>query len=140
MKMITLILALFISMSHLRAQSLEPGIWKGKVAFKINGIELPPNADEDCILPHEAKDVKASITKNLKKKGCTIDKWNVKNQNLDVTLSCKNDDLDAKGNLNGQFSQKNYTLAGEVEGTFKKMLPAKAHVELKGEWIKACYK
>lgn len=141
MKIISfLILSLLLFNFSSEAQVLKPGVWKAKVSFKVNGIPLPSSEEEDCILPHEVKDVKSSITKNLKKKGCVLTKWNIKGQNLDAALTCDSEDLVATGTLKGQFTASSYKLNGEAKGTYKKMLPASAVIELKGEWLKACEK
>ncbi len=142
MKKKSLILLVLLSFFGLAAksQSIQNGIWKGRVSFNLNGIQLPTKEDEDCILPHEAQDIKTSIVKNLKKNGCSLMTWKVKNQNLEASLKCKNKDLDATGRLKGVFSKKSYNLKGEVQGTFKEMLPASATLELQGEWLKACPK
>ncbi len=121
-----------------QAQVLKPGIWKAKASFKVNGLPLPSSDEEDCVLPHEVKDVKASITKNLKKNGCVLTKWDVKNKNIDAALSCDSDDLVATGTIKGSYTVSSYKLDGEAKGTYKKMLPASAVIELRGEWLKAC--
>lgn len=122
------------------AQSMKPGIWKAKVKFKVNGIPLPETEDEECIPPHEARDVKTAILKDLQKKGCELKTWEVHGQNLNASLKCKNKDLDANGKLKGHFTKRTYNLEGQAKGRYKKMLPAVAKVEMTGEWIQACDK
>lgn len=124
--------------SLLWSQTLKPGIWKGQASFTVNNIPLPSTQDEDCILPHEVKDIKGSLVKNLKKQGCSLTKWEVKGQKIEASLVCKGQNIDATGSLKGQFSEKSYKLSGGAKGTFKEMLPAMAQVELHGEWVKAC--
>lgn len=121
-----------------QAQTLKPGFWKAKVNFKVNGIPLPSSDEEDCILPNEVKDVKASIVKNLKKNGCELTKWDIKGQNLQAALVCKSDDLDAVGSLTGVVSSAKYTLNGQAKGTYKQMLPATAIIKIKGDWVRDC--
>lgn len=132
------LLICLVTPSLLCAQTLKPGIWKGQASFTVNNIPLPSTQDEDCILPHEVKDVKGSLVKNLKKQGCSLTKWEVRGQKIEASLVCKGQDIDATGSLKGQFSDKSYKLSGEVKGTFKEMLPAIAQVELQGEWVKSC--
>lgn len=132
-----LLLGLLMGLTS-EAQVLKPGIWKAKASFKVNGLPLPSSDEEDCVLPHEVKDVKASITKNLKKNGCVLTKWDVKNKNIDAALSCDSDDLVATGTIKGSYTASSYKLDGLANGTYKKMLPASAVIELRGEWLKAC--
>jgi hypothetical protein len=139
MKLLFTIL-IFCFSQQVFSQTLKPGVWKAKVAFKVNGITLPSKEDEDCILPHEVKDVKTSIVKNLKRYGCVLDKWIVKGEKLDAALTCKSDDLDATGSLSGTVNQTHYKLSGEAKGTYQQMLPATAIIDLQGDWQKACDK
>ena len=127
-----------LSVFSATAQSLRPGVWKGRVSFKVDGIPMPPTEDEDCILPSEARDVKGSIVKNLTKKGCELTSWNVEGQNLTASLKCKSDEINAKGKLKGHFSKEDYTLKGDARGKYRNMLPTVATVELRGKWVKAC--
>jgi hypothetical protein len=131
---------LFLFVNFANAQSIDSGVWKGHVQFEVEGLPLPPKDEEDCILPHEAKNVKASIEKNLKKQGCVLTKWEVKGQSLSASLTCKNPDIDAKGSLSGKFTAKSYELQGEASGHYKEMLPATAKLTLRGQWVKACPK
>ena len=123
-----------------QAQTLKPGFWKAKVNFKVNGLPLPASDEEDCILPSEVKDVKASIVKNLKKNGCELSKWDIKGQNLKSSIVCRSDDLDATGSLNGTVTDTKYSLNGDAKGTYKQMLPATAIISIQGEWVKPCDK
>lgn len=133
------IFSLFISVK-LYAQSFEPGLWQSKESVKIAGISLPSTSDEECLTPAQTKDAKATIEKELKKKGCQLNSWVVKNKKLDAAITCKNKDLDATGKLSGPFTNKYYELKGEAEGTYKQMIPAVADISLSGQWIKKCPK
>jgi hypothetical protein len=136
----TLILSIsiFILTPTLYAQSIAPGLWKAKTSFILSGLPLPSSENEECILPEEAKDIKSSITSELKKNGCTLKKWEIKGQNLKASLICKNKEVDAEGTIQGKFSDKSYELNGEAEGTYQSMIPATATVKLTGKWVKAC--
>lgn len=123
---------------QLWAQSLEPGLWKSKTSVKLNGLPLPPSSNEECISSSQAKDAKAAIEKELKKQGCSLSNWVVKNQQLNAIVSCKNDDIEAVGKLHGEFSRKQYELRGEAKGKYKKVLPAVAALKLSGQWLKRC--
>lgn len=133
-----LILSLLLLNLSVQAQTLKPGVWKGKVTFRVNGIPLPSTQDEDCILPHEVKNIKSSISKNLKKRGCSLTKWDIKGQKLEAALICKNKELDATGSMHGNFTEKHYKLEGEASGTYREMLPASATLVLQGDWVKTC--
>jgi hypothetical protein len=122
------------------AQSLTSGVWKAKISFNLNGLPLPPSEEQDCILPNEVKDVRASIEKNLKKKKCELTKWVVKGKKVEASLTCNSDELEATGNLKGEFSKKSYHLKGEASGTIKNILPATATIDIQGNWISACEK
>lgn len=134
---LTIAMILFSS-SLLQAQSLEPGVWKAKTSFKLNGVPLPSSEDEECVSAGEAKDAKATIAKELKKKGCELTKWTIKGKKLEASLVCKSDELEAKGNLRGEFSKKSYELQGDAKGTYQNVLPSTATVQLSGQWVKAC--
>lgn len=126
--------------AQLFAQSFEPGLWKSKESLELNGITLPAHEAEECITKNQAKDAKGTIERELKRRGCSLTKWTVKNQQLDAAIICKNEDMDAVGNLQGEFSPKSYNLNGGAKGTFKQVLPATAVLKLSGKWIKACPK
>lgn len=138
MKLLFFILVIFSV--KLYAQSFEPGLWKSKESVKIAGIPLPSSSDEECLTPSQTKDAKATIQKELNKKGCQLDSWVVKNQKLDASITCKNKDLDAVGKLGGDFTSKRYELKGKAEGTYKQMIPAVADISLSGQWVKKCQK
>ncbi len=133
-------LALVISSGSLLAQSFEPGMWTSKESLELNGIPLPASTDEECITASQAKDAKATIEKELKKKGCSLTKWTYKNQKLDAAIKCDNKDMNAVGNLAGKFTLKSYDLTGEAKGTYKEILPAVAVLKLSGQWTSYCKK
>ena len=133
--------AIFIILScQLYAQSFEPGFWTTKESLEVSGVALPASSNEKCIAENQAKDAKASIEKELKKRGCVLTEWIVINQKLDAAIKCDNDDIQATGKLHGQFTRKNYDLEGHAEGTFKQTLPATAVLKLSGHWVKKCPK
>ncbi|MGZ5280174.1 MAG: DUF3617 domain-containing protein, partial [Pseudobdellovibrionaceae bacterium] len=101
---IWILLWLLLCTLTLKAQSLKPGVWKAKSSFQLNGIQLPSSEDEECVTATEAKDAKSTIAKELKKNGCELTKWMVKGKKIEASLVCKNNEMDAKGNLHGQFS------------------------------------
>ena len=120
------------------AQALQPGLWKTKSVFTVSGITLPSSNGEDCVTAEEAKDIKLTITKELKKNGCNLDSWKIKNSHLDAALTCKNDQLDAKGALSGIYTSKSYSLSGKANGVIQGSLPASAEIQLVGTWSKEC--
>lgn len=128
---------LFLSM-NLAAQSIAPGVWEAKSSFKLNGVPLPGGEDQECVTAADAKDAKITITKELKKRGCVVTKWDIKGKNLDAALKCENDDMNAIGRIKGTFSDKSYKLSGDAEGTYKNVLPAEATLALEGRWLKKC--
>ncbi len=133
-------LALSISIQPIWAQSFEPGLWTSKESLELNGLPLPSSTDEECIAADQAKDAKATIEKELKKKGCSLTKWTYKNQKLDAAIKCDNKDMNAVGKLSGKFSQKSYDLKGEAKGTYQEILPAVAVLKLSGQWVSYCKK
>ncbi|AZZ36293.1 hypothetical protein CIK05_05645 [Bdellovibrio sp. qaytius] len=139
MKQVLMYVILFSSV-QIWAQSFEAGLWKSKESLELNGIPLPSSSDEECITKEQAKDAKATIEKELKKKGCTLTKWNYKNQNLDAAITCNNKDMVASGKLTGPFTSKSYKLTCEATGTYKDVLPAVAELKLSGERVSACSK
>jgi hypothetical protein len=133
--------ALFILLS-LKAfsQSMKPGLWKTTTAFKLNGIPLPTKDSDGCVSAKEAKDAKKTITDGLKKDGCELTKWEIQSGNLQASLSCKNKDIEAKGDLHGKFTEKHYELEGDATGTYMNAIPSAATVRLTGTWVKSCKK
>lgn len=138
MKTILIFLSVSFFFHFSSAQSLTPGVWKAQTSFNLNGIPLPPSESEECVSKESAKDVKETITKELKKKGCELTKWNLKGEKLEASLTCKSDDLDAKGNLKGKVTSKSYSITGNAEGTYKNLLPSSATLALNGQWNKPC--
>lgn len=139
MKKIIFVL-LFSFESFSLAQSMKPGLWKTNSSFKLNGIQLPGNETQACISADEAKDAKETITKSLKKDGCQLTKWAVKDRQLEAGVACNNKDIEARGSLRGTLAEKSYSLEGDAEGTFKKVLPSVATLKLTGTWVKGCKK
>lgn len=139
-KIFVKLLFIFILFSHLQlqAQSFQAGLWKSKESLKVNGIPLPSSSDEECITKDQAKDAKATIEKELKRKGCSLTKWVLKNNNLDASIKCNNKDIDATGSLSGPFASKSYNLKGEARGKYKKVIPAVAELKLSGERVSDC--
>ena len=88
-KMKFLIIAMLLQIPiQLFAQSFEPGLWKSKESLELNGVSLPDFKAEECITPSQAKDSKATIEKELKRRGCSLTKWMVKDQKLDGLAAC----------------------------------------------------
>lgn len=135
--MITLIL---FSVFHLQtfAQSFEPGVWKDSSQFTVNGVPLPNDKKEECITKEQAKDVKQTITHDLKKIGCSIAKWKVTGPKLEAVLDCETDQLTAQGTVKGSFTKKSYELRGEATGMIKDIFPAEATLKLSGKRLRAC--
>ncbi|MGZ3692284.1 MAG: DUF3617 domain-containing protein [Pseudobdellovibrio sp.] len=136
--MLRLFLALFFFSGSLYAQSLESGLWKSQDSFEVNGLAMPQSSHENCVTEAQAKDAKSTIEQQLKKQGCSVSKWNVKNNKLDASLSCKNKDIEATGTISGSFSAKVYNLKAEANGTFRQVMPATAVIRLSGQWMKKC--
>lgn len=123
---------------YLPAQTLEPGLWKTSTSLDLNGIPLPDSDDEECITKDQTKDVKTTIEKGLKRKGCTLTKWMMKGEKLKASLNCKNNDVDAVGKLTGTVTKKSYDLHAEAQGKYKGTIPATAEIKLTGQWVKKC--
>jgi hypothetical protein len=130
---------ILLPFSFAEAQSIKPGLWKATTTLSLNGITLPASTDEECVSAEKAADAKATISKELEKKGCSISAWNLKGKRLESILVCKNNDLEAQGHLRGQLSNESYDLQGDAEGTFKK-IPASATLKLVGRWTNKCAK
>lgn len=137
--MLKIIVALLLGSSGAFAQNMQPGLWRAKTVLALNGIPLPASEDEECITKEETKDAKQTITDELKKKGCSLTKWDLKGKKLEAALKCQNNDLQAEGTLKGTVTEKSYALKGEAEGTFK-MIPSFATLDLSGKWLKTCKK
>lgn len=136
----TLMLSVLFFSVQAFGQSFEPGLWKSKESLELNGIPLPSSKDEECITKDQAKDARATIEKELKRKGCSLTKWDYKNNNLDAAIKCNNDDMKATGKLSGPFTRKSYNLKGQAKGTYRDFLPAVADLELSGERVSKCVK
>jgi hypothetical protein len=139
MKIFFITLICLTSLTKAYAQVLTPGIWKAKSSFKLNGLPLPGNDEEECITGDQAKDVKKTIEKGIKEKGCVLTKWKVKGSKLEASLSCQGKNLKAEGHLQGDVSPKSYNLSGEATGSLKGF-PTFADIKLSGVWVKACPK
>lgn len=135
-----LITSILFATFQVSAVSFEPGLWKSKESFKLNGIPLPSSEGEECLTKEQTKDAKATIETELQKKGCTLTKWSLKNKKLEASLKCDNKDMNATGNLSGDFSRKSYDLTGEAKGKYKNAIPASAKLKLTGQWVSACKK
>lgn len=129
----------FLFFSVVQAQSVAPGIWQAESSFTVSGVSLPESKAEECLSADQAKNLKASISKELSKQGCAVTKWVNKGQQTDIALTCDKSGLLAKGNLRGVIADKNYNLTGSAQGSFHQ-IPAEAVISLKGKWVKACQK
>lgn len=137
MKTLLLLVCLSIS-NYAFSQALDAGLWKAKSNFSINGLPLPASENEECITKAEAKDIKATITKDLRKNNCVLDAWKASGGKLEASLTCKTDELEASGKIRGTYTAKSYDLTGEANGTYQKSIPASAVIKLKGQWTKTC--
>lgn len=130
-------LSALLSANFAFAHAIQPGIWRAENSVKLNGIPLPGSENEECISKSKARDLKATITKDLKDKGCELTQWKVKSKKLDAALRCKNEDIDASGKLAGDVTDKMYDLKGEASGKWK-AIPATVAVHMKGNWVSGC--
>ncbi len=121
------------------AQKMTPGLWEATSQFRVNGIPLPTSVDEECITKEMTQNLREKLLEELKGKGCKLDKWNLKKQNLEAELSCDKDDLKAKGQIKGQVTSKSYDLTGDAEGSYKG-IPSVANIKLTGKWKAKCQK
>ncbi len=137
MKTLLTLSFIFVS-THAFSQALDAGLWKAKSEFSVNGLPLPSSENEECISKDEVKDIKATITKDLRKNNCTLDAWKANAGKLEAALTCKSDGLEATGKIRGSYTAKSYDLTGEANGTYQKSIPASAKLKLKGQWTKAC--
>ncbi|MFZ3229548.1 MAG: DUF3617 family protein [Pseudobdellovibrio sp.] len=129
----------FISL-HVFAQNLKPGLWSANAAFEINGIPMPPSKETECLSKSQTNDAKGTIEKSLKQNNCVLTKWKLNEKKLLASVSCKNKDYDAKGDLHGKFDNKSYNLTGDITGTHFLFGEATATVNLSGQWLKDCRK
>ncbi|KHD88347.1 MAG: hypothetical protein OM95_09385 [Bdellovibrio sp. ArHS] len=133
-----IILTVFLT-SFAQAQKLEPGLWKTKSVLILNGIPLPPAENEECISSTQTKNLKETITKELKKNDCQLNHWQLKGMQLQASLSCQKSEFNAKGTLRGKVTAKSYDLSGEAEGTYN-VIPSQATLKLTGRWTRVCKK
>ncbi len=125
---------------QMTAHALQPGLWKSTTTFRLNGIPMPNSHDENCFSPSQAKDTKSAIEEELKKKGCSLDNWILKNQKLTADLNCNNKDVEAHGKLTGDITQTKFEIKGNAKGKYKRFLPSVAAVTLSGERVGTCTK
>ena len=123
--------------SPLLAHSVKPGIWRAETAFELNGIPMPNEVIQECVSKTQASDLKATIAKDLKEKGCELTDWNVKGQKLAAALKCRSGEIQATGNLSGELTDKRYDLKGQARGTWN-TIPTTATVKLTGKWVSDC--
>lgn len=134
-----IVLSTLILSSFASAQKLEAGQWQTKSTLHLNGIPLPAHEGGECISKEQTKNIKESIVKELKKTDCTLDKWSLKGENLEASLTCKKENLEAKGKLKGTVTAKKYDLTGDASGTYMQ-IPSQATLKLTGEWTGVCAK
>ncbi len=123
---------------NLQAQVLEPGLWKIKTNFKLNGIAIPKSDEEECVTAAEAKDAKKTVTNDLKRNDCELKNWKVYGKNIEASISCATSAYEAEGTLKGTFTKKSYELIGDAKGTVEGIIPTVASIKLNGAWLKAC--
>lgn len=128
---------LFMISTLAKAQSVKPGLWKAETKIKLNGIPLPTSKNEECVSKTQAKDLKSTLTNELKKNGCAVTHWSSKLKQIEISLRCNKSGLEATGKLRGQLTDKTYDLNGEAMGTFKS-IPSQALLSLQGRWISTC--
>jgi hypothetical protein len=121
------------------AQNITSGLWKAQTKIKLNKLSLPSIDVEDCISPPEAKDIKKYIQENLiPETQCTITKWDYKNPNLKVSLSCENSQYDSKGNLTGKVTDKAFNISGILSGSHVLMGEVDVGIDYNGTYLKTC--
>lgn len=133
----TLFIILFFS-SPLFAQKIEPGEWKSRTKFRLNGLPLPSQNETNCITKDELKNPKETIEEALKRNKCKLIKWTLKKDQVNARIKCDNDDFDAEGTITGTFSKKSYDLKGEATGDHHIIGESRAQIELSGEWLGTC--
>lgn len=136
--LISFLISFLILGSIAGAQTLSPGIWHAETDFRVDGIPLPASIGESCVTPEQAKDAKATLTQSLDKIGCVITDWKVIDNNLNASLTCRSDKLDAKGTIEGTFTDKTYELSGQAHGFYEHIFPSVASLKLHGRWISDC--
>ena len=135
MKLLTLTLVFFGL--HANAQSLNAGLWKARTNYKVNGIPLPHTEDEECISKSQAKDVKATLSSALQKRGCEFNSWKLVGQELNAELHCKKDGFEATGIVKGSVTPTRYDLITDAKGKYKS-IPSIAQIHLVGDRIQDC--
>lgn len=119
------------------ANSIHPGIWKASSQVHLNSISLPSTETEECVSKKDAKDLKTTLSKDLKEKGCELTEWLIKKNKLTAGLKCKNDDIDAEGQLQGRVDAKSYELTGDARGHYNGMR-ASVEVKFTGQYVGPC--
>ena len=128
---------LVIASSVSYSLNMEAGLWQTDSVVNIEGIPLPESHNKDCLTKSQAGDIRKTISTELSKNGCKIDKWNLRNEKLSATVTCENSFIDASGDLSGSVKSKSYDLSGTATGSYKN-IPATATLSLKGQWLSAC--
>ena len=98
---------------------------------------MPESKNQECVSTAQAKDIKGTLSNELKKHGCTVSKWTAKGKQVEIAIRCDKSGLIAQGQLRGRVESKSYNLSGEAEGTFQQ-IPSQASVSLQGKWLKNC--
>jgi len=139
MKTVWTFVAILTLSSFASAQTITPGLWKAKSKITVGGMTMPLFDTNDCISSSEAKDIKKYIQENLiPETQCTITKWDYKKPDLKVTLTCENSQYKAKGNLSGTVTDKEFKIAGTLDGDHVVMGEVSVGVDYKGTYTKAC--
>jgi hypothetical protein len=126
-----------ILISLANAQTVDPGVWQVTSNFNVSGLAMPESKSEECVSAEDAKDLKASLSRELGKSGCVATKWLHQGEKVDIGLKCNKSGLVAAGDLQGVVKAKSYQISGTAEGTFQN-IPATADIRLKGQWLKSC--
>lgn len=139
MKILLFVLATTFVTHFAQAQTITPGLWKAKTVIKLNTLALPPIDANDCISANEAKDIRKYIQENLiPDTQCTIKTWDYKKPELKVTLTCSNSQYDAKGDVRGKVTEKEFHLTGTLSGTHIVMGDVEVGIDYKGTYTKTC--
>lgn len=121
------------------AQNVTPGLWKAKTKITLGGMTMPLFDADDCISAAEAKDIKKYIQENLiPETHCAIKTWDYKKPNLKVSLTCENTQYKAKGELGGKVTDKEFKIAGTLQGTHVVMGEISVGIDYDGKYQKAC--
>ena len=127
---------IFVSLAS-DAQTMDAGLWQADSVVNIEGIPLPSSQDKECITKSQAKDIRKTISTELGKQGCKINKWSLRAEKLQASVTCDNHDIEASGDLTGTVKAKSYNISGTAAGNYKS-IPATANISLKGKWLSAC--